>query len=49
MPLARFVTNRAFVPESSLSDEIARDKNLNAGFVEAAVAISIAVSIAVSL
>jgi uncharacterized membrane protein YjfL (UPF0719 family) len=38
---ARVITDRAFLPGGKVSEEIVRDRNLNAGYMEAALAISV--------
>ncbi|MBT7562192.1 MAG: DUF350 domain-containing protein [Proteobacteria bacterium] len=38
---ARVVTDRAFLPGGKVSEEIVRDRNLNAGYMEAALALSV--------
>ncbi len=43
--VARFVTDRALLPKSSLSHEIATDRNLGAALVEVSAALSLAVVI----
>ena len=45
LALARLVTDRALLPKSSLSHEIATDRNLGAALIEVATAISLAVVI----
>ena len=47
--VVRFVTDRVFLPKAKLSKEIAEDRNLSAGFVEAAVAVAVSVVLAVCL
>ena len=39
--VARVITDRAFLPGGKISEEIVRDRNLNAGYMEAALAISV--------
>ncbi len=41
LPLVRLINDRIFLPRSRLSDEIARVRNTNAGFLEAALAIAV--------
>jgi len=38
---ARVITDRAFLPGGKVSEEIVRDRNLNAGYMEAALALSV--------
>ena len=37
----RVITDRAFLPGGRISEEIVRDRNLNAGYIEAALALSV--------
>jgi len=39
--IARIITDRAFLPGGKISEEIVRDRNLNAGYIEAALALSV--------
>jgi uncharacterized membrane protein YjfL (UPF0719 family) len=39
--VARVITDRAFLPGGKVSEEIVRDRNLNAGYIEAALALSV--------
>lgn len=39
--VARFITDRVFLPKAKISEEIVRDRNLNAGLMEAALALSV--------
>ena len=39
--VARVITDRAFLPGGKVSEEIVRDRNLNAGYMEAALALSV--------
>ena len=49
LAVARLITDRVFLPKAKLSREIVEDRNLSAGFIEAALAVSISVVLAVCL
>ena len=39
--ILRFITDRVFLPGGRISEEVVKDKNLNAGYIEATLAISV--------
>ena len=49
LAVVRVVTDRIFLPKAKLSKEIAEDRNLSAGFIEAGLAVAVSVVLAVCL
>jgi len=49
LPLLRIANDRLFLPGVSLDDEIVKDQNVNAGLMEAGLAVSMAVILIVCL
>ena len=47
--IVRFITDRAFLPGGKISEEIVRDRNLNAGYIEATLALSVGAILVVCL
>ena len=47
--IVRFITDRVFLPRAKISEEIVRDRNLNAGYVEATLALSVGAILVVCL
>ena len=47
--IVRFITDRVFLPGAKISEEIVRDRNLNAGYVEATLALSVGAILVVCL
>ena len=49
LPLLRFINDIAFLPEAKLTVEIERDRNINAGLLEASLAVGMAVVLIITL